>query len=65
MAAEALSGKVRLMTGALVLITLGVLFLLNNLYPGDFAFRRLWPVIVIVIGLAKILENVMGRKERP
>ena len=53
------------MTGALVLIALGVLFLLNNLYPDDFAFRRLWPVIVIVIGLAKILENVMGRKERP
>ena len=53
------------MTGALVLIAMGVLFLLNNLDPEAFAFRRLWPVIVIVIGLSKIFENLMGRKERP
>jgi len=44
------------MTGAFVLITLGVLFLLNNLYPSDFRFGRLWPVILIVIGVVKIVE---------
>jgi hypothetical protein len=42
--------------GPLLLIVLGVLFLLNNLYPGMFRFGRMWPVILIVIGLAKVLE---------
>jgi hypothetical protein len=50
------------MTGPLILIALGVLFLLNNLYPDVFSFRRLWPVILIVIGLAKIIESMMGRR---
>jgi hypothetical protein len=44
------------MTGPLILITLGVLFLLNNLYPGDFPIGRMWPVVLIVIGLVKIFE---------
>ena len=44
------------MLGALLLITLGILFLLNNLYPADFAFSRPWPVVLIVIGL-KIVEH--------
>lgn len=43
------------MVGPLVLITLGVLFLLNNLYPG-FEFSRMWPVILIVIGFVKITD---------
>ena len=44
------------MTGPLILITLGVLLLLNNLDPERFQFGRMWPVILIVIGLVKILE---------
>lgn len=52
------------MTGPLILIVLGVLFLLNNLYPGMFGFRRLWPVILIVIGLGKVLEYVFGKEKR-
>lgn len=44
------------MTGPLILITLGVLFLLNNLDPARFQFGRMWPVILIVIGLVKIFE---------
>ena len=48
------------MTGAFVLITLGVLFLLNNLYPADFRFARMWPVILIVIGVVKIVEYFQG-----
>ena len=44
------------MSGPLLLITLGVLFLLNNFYPGVYRFSRMWPVILIVIGIAKILE---------
>jgi hypothetical protein len=65
MAVEALSRKGRLMTGPLLLIALGILFLLNNLYPDVFRFGRLWPVILIVIGLAKIFDNLISRKEKP
>ena len=53
------------MAGPLLLIVLGVLFLLNNFYPGVYRFSRMWPVILIVIGLAKIFEHLQkgGRKE--
>ena len=44
------------MTGPLILIALGILLLLNNLYPTVFQFRRMWPVILIVIGLSRIAE---------
>jgi uncharacterized membrane protein HdeD (DUF308 family) len=47
--------SIKNMTGPVLLIVLGVLFLLNNLIPG-FRFSRLWPVILIVIGLSKIIE---------
>ena len=48
----------------LLLITLGILFLLNNIAPERFEFGRMWPVILIVIGLVKILEYFNG-SERP
>ncbi len=44
------------MTGAFVLITLGVLLLMNNLYPTRLEFGRMWPVILIVIGVVKIVD---------
>jgi hypothetical protein len=46
------------MTGPLILIVLGVLLLLNNLYPNVYPFSRVWPVILIVIGLAKVLDSI-------
>lgn len=52
------------MTGAFIFITLGVLILLNNLFPGQFGFERTWPVILIVIGVVKIVEHV-GRAFQP
>ncbi len=48
------------MTGAFIFITLGVLILLNNLFPAQFGFERTWPVILIVIGVVKIVEH-LGR----
>jgi hypothetical protein len=62
LAKEATGGG--LMTGPLILITLGVLFLLNNLYPGMFRFGRMWPVILIVIGLSKIAEYFQQQRKR-
>ena len=50
------------MLGALLLITLWILFLLNNLYPAEFAFFRLWPVVLIVIGLVKVVEHFQRRR---
>jgi ethanolamine transporter EutH len=44
------------MIGPLLLIVIGVLFLLNNMYPGFFNFGKMWPVILIVVGLAKVFE---------
>jgi hypothetical protein len=52
------------MVGPIVLIVLGVLFLLNNLYPGVFRFGRMWPVILIVIGIAKIVEHFQDTNRR-
>jgi len=53
------------MVGPLLLIALGVLLLLNNLYPDVYSFSRLWPMILIVIGLGKVLEYFQrsSRKE--
>ena len=51
------------MLGPVLLIVIGFLFLLNNLYPDSFRFSRMWPVILIVIGLVKVLEYFRGRGE--
>lgn len=53
----------RSLLGAVVLIALGVLFLLNNL--GFFSFfwiRRFWPVILIVIGLWLFITRQRGQR---
>lgn len=46
--------KRRLM-GPIILITIGVLFMLDEL--GHWGFDRTWPVILIVIGVVKIFER--------
>src|SRR5205823_3585409 len=62
--AEAVPGKGGVMTGPLMLIVIGVLFLLNNLFPGRFDFGRMWPVILIVIGLVKVFEYFRANDAR-
>jgi membrane-bound ClpP family serine protease len=47
------------MLGPLLLIIIGILFLLRNVYP-QFGFHTMWPVILIVIGLAKVIEYLRG-----
>ena len=51
------------MTGPLILIVLGVLLLLNNIYPEVYRLGRVWPVIIIVIGIAKVLEAIVHRSK--
>ena len=53
------------MLGPLLLIVIGVLFLLNNLYPAVFRFGKMWPVILIVIGLAKVFEYFQQTANKP
>ena len=53
------------MMGPLILIVLGVLFLMNNVFPGTFSFGRLWPVILIVIGVVKIVEAIQKKGGGP
>jgi hypothetical protein len=51
------------MVGPLLLIVIGVLFLLRNIYPY-FGFDKMWPVILIVIGLAKVIEYFQIQPEK-
>jgi len=48
--------------GGLILFGLGVLFLINNFFPR-FNFGKLWPLILIIIGLV-ILTGSLKRKTK-
>jgi len=45
------SCTVRGLTGPAVVITLGILFLLNQVHAVHLSFHRTWPVLLVVIGL--------------
>jgi Domain of unknown function (DUF5668) len=44
---------IRGLMGPAVLITLGILFLLDQTYSG-FSFRQTWPVILLVLGVISL-----------
>ncbi|MCD6472755.1 PspC domain-containing protein [Candidatus Aerophobetes bacterium] len=48
--------------GGLILLAIGCLFLINNFLPW-FNFSRLWPLILIIIGLA-ILASSLRKKSQ-
>jgi hypothetical protein len=43
--------------GPVVLITIGVLFLLDQMIPG-MSFGRLWPLLLLAIGGVKLAESL-------
>lgn len=43
--------------GPAILITLGVLFLLDQWRGDSFSFRYTWPILLIVIGAFKLAES--------
>ena len=47
------------LVGPAILITVGTIFLMDRWFP-DFSFHRLWPLILIVIGLVRLLEMSMS-----
>jgi len=48
--------RMRGLMGPVILITIGALFLIGQ-YSGRYTFGQLWPVILIVAGLVKVLES--------
>ena len=49
--------------GPAIMITVGVLFLLDNLGVHGADFGHTWPVILLVIGVVKILQNADTQNE--
>jgi len=54
--------KTRSLAGPLILITIGTMFLIQNLSHINVfrVFWRYWPVILIAIGISKLLEYFRG-----
>ena len=52
---------IRALRGPVTLITLGVLFALNNFTP--YRFEQTWPILLIVFGLMSLLRR--GVEDRP
>jgi len=50
------SGRRCSLTWPVLLITLGVLFLLDQLIPG-WGFSRTWPALLIAIGVTRLVDS--------
>lgn len=50
------------LTGPVILIALGVIFLLDQIVPG-WGIGKTWPVMLIVIGVVKLVDST--RPPRP
>jgi hypothetical protein len=50
---------VQAIRGPVLLITIGVLFAIHQ--AQIISFERTWPLILIVIGLMKLIERLVGR----
>ncbi|HKM86169.1 MAG TPA: B-box zinc finger protein, partial [Terriglobales bacterium] len=49
--------RTRRIMGPVIVFTIGVLFLLQNLHESGLGFHRTWPVILLVVGLVKLLQG--------
>jgi hypothetical protein len=49
--------RTRRIMGPAMLLTIGVLFLLENLHESSLGFHRTWPVILLVVGAVKLLQG--------
>ena len=52
--------KTRGITAGLILIVLGVIFLINIFI--DFSFSKLWPVLVIILGVIIVVSGFVSKK---
>src|SRR6266404_1191707 len=53
---------IRGLMGPAVITTLGILFLLSELFHGEFSFVRTYPILLIVIG-AILLGSAVARMD--
>ncbi len=51
----------RSITGPVVLITIGVLFLLQMTYPG-WGFDQTWPILLIAIGAVMLAQRMIPHR---
>jgi high-affinity Fe2+/Pb2+ permease len=56
------SCTIRGLVGPAVVITLGVLWLLNEVHGGRFYFGSTWPLLLIVIGLVHLASSMASRE---
>jgi hypothetical protein len=56
------SCTIRGLVGPAVLITMGVLWLLDQMHGGRLYFGSTWPVILIVIGLLHLAGSMASRE---
>lgn len=49
------------LVGGLILICLGLLFLASNFFPW-FGFAKLWPVVLVVLGVVILADGFQKRK---
>ena len=54
------SCRARSLMGPVVLITIGVLFLIGEY--SRYSFRELWPILLIVIGVVKVLQSTISHQ---
>jgi len=54
------SSLLRAVRGPIILITVGVLFALNNFTP--YGFNQTWPVLLIVVGLLSLVGRGLGTR---
>ena len=52
------------LTGPIILMALGVIFLIGQFVP-DWGVGKTWPVLLIVIGLAKLIDSARTGRSRP
>jgi len=50
------------MSGGILLIVVGLLFWLSNLDVLDIAWRRDWPILVIVVGLLELVKHIIKKR---
>jgi membrane-bound ClpP family serine protease len=57
------AGRISL-TGPIILIALGAMFLVGEFVP-EWGVNRTWPILLIVIGLAKLLDSAWPGRSAP
>lgn len=50
------------LTGGIMLITIGLLIWFSNLNILNIAWRRDWPIILIIVGVLALIKQIMRKR---